>query len=172
MSKITFRADDDLIEGIERFDASKSEIMRRALRAYLDTHDSTSPQSSSSSSLDELIADRVEDLVADAIDQQLSEQALTVNLALDGGVRHTAASSPDRKTQSPVSQSTNDSPRTCTQCGTTVEPDHVYCPNCGEKVSQRSFCECGQELQPDWAFCPSCGRRTPAADVLDSSDQQ
>lgn len=36
MSKITFRADDELIERIEERDASKSEIMREALRAYLD----------------------------------------------------------------------------------------------------------------------------------------
>ena len=36
MSKITFRADDELITRLEEFDASKSEIMREALRAYLD----------------------------------------------------------------------------------------------------------------------------------------
>lgn len=35
MSKITFRADEDLIERVERLDASKSEVMRDALRTYL-----------------------------------------------------------------------------------------------------------------------------------------
>ena len=35
MSKITFRADDELITRIEAMDASKSEVMREALRAYL-----------------------------------------------------------------------------------------------------------------------------------------
>ena len=36
MSKITFRADDDLIQQLEEYDASKSEVLREALRAYLD----------------------------------------------------------------------------------------------------------------------------------------
>ncbi|MEZ3116542.1 zinc ribbon domain-containing protein [Halobaculum sp. MBLA0147] len=36
MSKVTFRADDDLVERVEAHDASKSEVMRAALRAYLD----------------------------------------------------------------------------------------------------------------------------------------
>ncbi|WP_435180134.1 double zinc ribbon domain-containing protein [Halorussus sp. AFM4] len=39
MSKITFRADEELVERIEGRDASKSEIMREALRAYLDESD-------------------------------------------------------------------------------------------------------------------------------------
>ena len=38
MSKITFRADDELITRLEEFDDSKSEVMRRALREYLDAH--------------------------------------------------------------------------------------------------------------------------------------
>lgn len=36
VSKITFRADDELVERLEAHDASKSEVMRAALRAYLD----------------------------------------------------------------------------------------------------------------------------------------
>lgn len=36
MSKITFRADDELVERLEAHDASKSEVLRAALRAYLD----------------------------------------------------------------------------------------------------------------------------------------
>jgi len=57
----------------------------------------------------------------------------------------------------------------CARCGTALEPNHVYCPNCGDKTSRRVFCECGDELRSDWSFCPSCGSRTPAADVLDRS---
>ena len=36
MSKITFRADDELVKRLEAHDASKSEVLRAALRAYLD----------------------------------------------------------------------------------------------------------------------------------------
>lgn len=39
MSKITFRADEELVERIEARDTSKSEIMREALREYLDSED-------------------------------------------------------------------------------------------------------------------------------------
>lgn len=42
MSKITFRADEALVERLEACDASKSEVMRKALRAYLDVPDSGS----------------------------------------------------------------------------------------------------------------------------------
>lgn len=37
MGKITFRADDALISRLEEFDASKSEIMRDALREFIES---------------------------------------------------------------------------------------------------------------------------------------
>ena len=85
------------------------------------------------------------------------------NVAVDREVEPT-----DRKTSgrtaSPEPTASN-----CAQCGETVDDDHVYCPNCGEKATHRLFCECGDEIQSDWGFCPGCGRRTPAADVLDNA---
>jgi len=52
MSKITFRADDDLIDQLEAFDASKSEVMREALREYLgDASPSASDPPSSASTV-------------------------------------------------------------------------------------------------------------------------
>ena len=39
MSKITFRADDELVERLESLELSKSEAMREALRAYLDAEE-------------------------------------------------------------------------------------------------------------------------------------
>lgn len=173
MGKITFRADDDLIDGIEEFDDSKSEVMRRALREYLEAESVTtaaSSRSGNSNSLDAILADRVDTLVAEAVDEHLSQQDVNINITLDGeagGVRTDASEA--RKTLDPTG---DDSDRTCSQCGTSVADAHVYCPNCGDKVTHRSFCDCGDELRPDWAFCPSCGRRTPAADVLDSSDTE
>ena len=66
MSKITFRADDELIEQLEEFDASKSEVMREALRTYLDGEASGASQNGASAtgatptedSLDDLVAER------------------------------------------------------------------------------------------------------------------
>ena len=83
MSKITFRADDDLVERLEALDTSKSEAMREALRTYLDGADrddglsdtgdaepvldldEESPsEGRSSDSIDDVIRDRVDELVA------------------------------------------------------------------------------------------------------------
>mgnify|MGYP000486505149 CR=1 FL=1 len=184
MSKITFRADDDLIAQLEEFDASKSEIMREALRAYLGetSADGESPRpeplSEGTDSLDDLVVKRVDSLVAERLETAFAPsqpQDINVNITVDGAdadaQRETShgestRDASDRKTDA----SEDDGQRnTCAQCGETLSPSDVYCPNCGEKASHRVFCECGDELRSDWAFCPSCGRRTPAADVLDNT---
>ena len=194
MSKITFRADDDLIEQLEGFDASKSEIMREALREYLGDASDTRPsagspdpdihESNDADSIDALIAERVDAIIADRLDGAFTPsqpQDINVNIALDGenaavsdgqaDVSHsttTDASNTDATRKTGASAGEN-ADQTCSQCGENVSSDHVYCPNCGEKASHRVFCDCGDELRSDWGFCPSCGRRTPAADVLDQS---
>ncbi|WP_457559688.1 zinc ribbon domain-containing protein [Candidatus Harpocratesius sp.] len=59
----------------------------------------------------------------------------------------------------------------CSQCGTKMEPDAVYCPNCGKKKEGRSlgvpikttpgnrtYCNyCGAKLPKSGKFCESCG---------------
>jgi RNA polymerase subunit RPABC4/transcription elongation factor Spt4 len=130
----------------------------------------------------------VDEEVADRLDAHLDERVapvgrsrdLNVNVSLDGvnasESREIVDSGPyasdngDRKTTAgPVESDAGREAvaNTCDKCGETVEDDHVYCPNCGEKASHRVFCECGDEIRSDWAFCPGCGRRTSAADVLD-----
>lgn len=191
MSKITFRADDALVEELEAFDASKSEVMRDALRTYLDANAPETarrgseraaidgPREPSARSLGETIDDLVHARVNELVDRRLAarereSQSVDVTIALEGvdaGERKTAASaevdgepaSLDR-TAPPDANAAHQ----CSQCGERLGSDHVYCPNCGEKASKRAFCECGDEVRTDWSFCPSCGRRTPAADVLDS----
>jgi len=175
MSKITFRADDDLVEDLETLDASKSEAMREALRTYLarntadTTHDTTD-------SLDALVAEHIEERVDERMKSAFTPsqpQDINVNIRLDGeAVEANEAREVDsnaRKTPADGAQTLSDTPRTCSRCGTEIDADHVYCPNCGEKATHRIFCDCGDELRSDWAFCPSCGRRTPAADVLDGA---
>ena len=180
MSKITFRADDDLIEELERFDASKSEVMREALREYLDSRDAPAQESrradaeddARDGTIDEIVAERVDALVERRLNERARAsggQDINVNITLDGDRSVEASDATARKTESRDGPERSAEPsNTCGQCGETVSADHVYCPNCGEKASHRVFCDCGDELRTDWAFCPSCGRRTPAADVLDS----
>ncbi|ELY51236.1 double zinc ribbon domain-containing protein [Natronorubrum bangense] len=180
MSKITFRADDALVEQLETLEISKSEAMREALRAYLASNGPTRgrererrTESTRPETLDELVRDRVDELLAD----RLHELESTLDRSTRVG-DHTAADARARPhdremydtadREQPRGQQSNDNgPQThCEQCGEHVDDDHVYCPNCGEKTSRRLFCECGDEIRSDWSFCPSCGRRTPAADVL------
>ncbi|OYR54079.1 double zinc ribbon domain-containing protein [Halorubrum halodurans] len=189
MSKITFRAGDDLVERLEACEASKSEVMREALRAHLD-----GPTEGSDGGVDTALSDRIDDLIADRIDAALDDRLgsadrrhredaytpstpgeINVNVTLDapGGddddVRVTGETEPEtegdaRKTRADRAVQTVEN--VCGGCGENVPERHVYCPNCGEKQSHRAFCECGDEVRTDWAFCPGCGRRTPAADVL------
>ncbi|WP_459191708.1 double zinc ribbon domain-containing protein [Halosimplex sp. J119] len=198
MSKITFRADDDLIEQLEEFDASKSEIMREALREFLDGASDAGPTAATESgqpedateeagSIDDLIAERVDAIVGERLDAAFTPaqpQDINVNIALDG--EHAASAGASDASESAATDASNADrtrktsgetdenaieaeDRPCTQCGETIASGHVYCPNCGEKASHRVFCDCGDELRSDWAFCPGCGRRTPAADVLDQT---
>jgi predicted transcriptional regulator len=196
MSKITFRADDDLVRRLETFDASKSEVMREALRAYLDDAEREATEESETTTtenetlddalaarVDELVTARVDDVLADRLDDvdrrsRPTPQDLNVNISVDGvssSETPVNAASEDeseadrgRKTAERETDATPERvDATCEKCGESVSEDHVYCPNCGEKATHRVFCECGDELRSDWAFCPGCGRRTPAADVLE-----
>ncbi|WP_254769138.1 double zinc ribbon domain-containing protein [Salinilacihabitans rarus] len=195
MGKITFRADDDLVDELEAFDASKSEVMREALRAYLDVSDGASArrrgaretaaesgaaESSTDAlveSIDELLRERVDALLESRLAERRGDRGeVNVTVALDGvddRQRKTRADRAERTAGRSAPESTarapNEGGRQCKQCGERVDDDHVYCPNCGEKASRRLFCECGDEIRSDWSFCPGCGRRTPAADVLDSN---
>ncbi|WP_132057105.1 double zinc ribbon domain-containing protein [Halorussus amylolyticus] len=193
MSKITFRADDDLIERIEALDDSKSEVMREALRAYLDGETDpssdrdegpTGASSATDDSLDAILAERVDELVSDRLAEREAArpaaraggaQDVNVNVTLetDAPVRAHDAEA-DSRGVSDAGRSAGrsrpaESSHDCGQCGESLSDDHVYCPNCGEKAARRVFCECGDEVRSDWSFCPGCGRRTPAADVLDRS---
>ena len=192
MSKITFRADDDLVGRLEAFDASKSEVMREALRQYLDGSErettaqttDTHAHTSDADSIDALIDDRIDRLVAERVDSALATRRdpadagtdVSVNITLEGVDEESTVTdhTVERKTPDaevdpqPEPADGEGDAHSCGQCGEAVDSEHVYCPNCGEKASRRLFCECGDELRSDWAFCPGCGRRTPAADVLDN----
>lgn len=176
MSKITFRADEDLVERIEALDASKSEVMREALRAYLDDVERTTEQSDATT-VDDALAARVDELIAERLDEAMADTQprgtdVNLNVSFDGVVPTDTTVQQQQQPDDTVRKTTAktpevDSASACGQCGETVDGDHVYCPNCGEKATHRVFCDCGDEVRSDWAFCPSCGRRTPAADVLD-----
>ena len=174
MSKITFRADDELIRQLEEFDASKSEVMREALREYLGEPTSGASTPSDAGSLDDVLAERIDELIEERLGRRHAPRApqdINVNIALDGENGSTTveeeSEGAERKTEPKERANASDAAAdTCKQCGEELPESAVYCSNCGEKASHRVFCECGDELRSDWSFCPGCGRRTPAADVL------
>lgn len=182
MSKITFRADDDLVRRLEEFDASKSEVMREALRIHLEGAErETNASDPESATVDDALADRIDELIEQRVDEHLSRfarndtQDVNVNITVDGDTTESAGSQAERATEADTrktprantAERAQTGRKTCGQCGDEMSAESVYCPNCGEKASHRVFCDCGDEIRSDWAFCPSCGRRTPAADVLD-----
>lgn len=176
MSKITFRADDELITQLEEFDASKSEVMREALREYLGTHamktDATGTNDNAphtnEGSIEDLIAERVDTVVADRIDALVADrleqsftpqqpQDVNVNLTLDSGLTEAAAhNAADVNTDTGELQTSSNTSSHTSGDSKTSEHD-------GENdVSQeRSSCtQCGENLSPSHVYCPNCGEKS------------
>jgi Arc/MetJ-type ribon-helix-helix transcriptional regulator len=189
MSKITFRADEDLVERIEGRDASKSEIMREALREYLD--DSTTDagradanadrardarsvpgrdERRSTDSLDAVLAERVDELVAERLaawETRAGErgrsraQDVNVNVTLesDAPVRPTAEREVQRDRAS-------DGPATSrpADSGATSEMgasnERSTTNEMGATSESESACgQCGESLSDDHVYCPNCGEK-------------
>lgn len=168
MSKLTFRADEELITQLESLNASKSEVIREALREYFDDRDVTrSDIALDVESIDDVIDRRVDALIEKRL--ELRDRDVNITITVEGTPETVSASSDeiDRDGYFTESQRRSDGDDVCSRCGEAVGVDQVYCPNCGQKQSHRVFCDCGDELRTDWLFCPACGRRTPAADVLE-----
>ena len=189
MSKITFRADEDLVERIESRDASKSEIMREALREYLDDSDANAGRGATSAtgargrdaglghderrsadSLDALLVERVDELVAERLaawearaDERRRSRAQDVNVNLtlesDAPVRPTAESDARRDRAS-------DGPATSqpAESGATNEM--------GPTSESESACgQCGESLSDDHVYCPNCGEKASRRVFCECGDE-
>ena len=155
MSKITFRADDALVERLDDLDASKSEVMREALREFLDRQPGASNPGAAVA--EDPIAARVDELLADRLD---GGRDVNLTISLEGAADATVSDeSPDG--------TTDRSDDGCQQCGQAVDDAYSFCPNCGAEHDQQVHCECGEAVDEGWTFCPGCGRRSPTADVFD-----
>jgi len=170
MSKITFRAADDLVERLEALDTSKSEAMREALRTYLDGADRDGGLSDTNANgaeptvdldgesrtedrpsdpIDDVIRERVDELVADRLDDRLAKTApagraqdLNVNITLDGA---TAADRVD--TAGSAAPPEPDTDRKTRGGGGDGEAGSKTCDKCGERV------------EGDHVYCPNCGEK-------------
>ncbi|MFW5934690.1 MAG: double zinc ribbon domain-containing protein [Halolamina sp.] len=151
MSKITFRADDALVEQLDVLDASKSEVMREALREFLDRHPEVGT------------GREVTTTPEMGVDDATGAPELTINVSFDGAAPTAVDGTADRSGDEMSVNGEN----ACKQCGERLNPEHSFCPNCGEEHERQAHCECGAEIQADWTFCPGCGRRSPASGRFD-----
>jgi hypothetical protein len=182
-SKITFRVSDDLLERADAIDESRSEIMREALRTYLEgpraegdnARRNREPSRNTRPTLDAILREMVEDVVDETVDERLGEGGErgareSVNVTVNVPESRRTEPDADAEVADEVNRRTDDGEatarKTCPQCGEEVDEEHVHCPNCGAKASGRVFCDCGDEVRTDWSFCPSCGRRTPTSHAL------
>jgi len=179
MSKITFRADDDLVERLEACDASKSEVMREALRTHLDeVVDAQSDASDASeATVDATLADRVDELITDRLDAALDDRLgdastrtgnaytpgnagdINVNVTLDapGADEDDARVTRETTTDTDVNTTDTDVNTRKTRADPDVQTRENACGGCGEDVpSDHVYCpNCG-EKQSHRAFC-ECG---------------
>jgi len=182
-SKITFRVSDDLLERVDGVDGSRSEIMREALRKYLEgprgggepDHGGRETARNTRPTLDTVLRGMVEEAVEEEVDERLGGAGESVNVTVNvpeggarGDVRRDARDETTEREREGEAPAEDDAAgrKTCPQCGEEVDEGHVHCPNCGAKASGRVFCDCGDEVRTDWSFCPSCGRRTPTSHAL------
>ena len=182
MSKITFRADDDLVEQLEDLEASKSEAMREALRSYLEGDDEA-PDGESRAERD--LADDLDELVRDRIDERLRQlgieragsrardaapspepQDVNVSISLEG----TAVESEDRRRHRPRESAPSDGepvnardrPRSHSSDGRTESDD---------RDGNRQCNQCGDRLDGDHVYCPNCGEKASRRLFCDCGDE-
>jgi Arc/MetJ-type ribon-helix-helix transcriptional regulator len=179
MSKITFRADDDLVRRLEEFDASKSEVMREALRAYLDTEretadsgrahgrstgrsDTPDADDTQPGSIDAALSDRIDELLAERLDTRVGSSTrrapeFTVNVSLDGVPAGNADATVERAT---------DAESRKTRGANAADRDDDT-PDSGRKTCG----QCGENMSAEHVYCPNCGEKATHRVFCDCGDE-
>ncbi|WP_226039073.1 ribbon-helix-helix protein, CopG family [Natrinema sp. DC36] len=173
MSKITFRADDDLVEQLEELDASKSEAMREALRSYLEGSDEAAgsedrPESDRARTdvIDELIRTRVDDRLRElGIDRAGSNardptpspepQDVNVSISLEGA----AVQSSERNSQSSGQRQTGAREPTPNDGEAAGARERAGTQSPDGRENGRQCNQCGDRLGGDHVYCPNCGEK-------------
>lgn len=199
MSKITFRADDDLVDQLERLDVSKSEAMREALRAYLAADGpagadrgagrasmgSTEPERAGAiddlirSRVDELLADRLHECGLDTGKQRASHaRGSHTSRGPSGDVTITVSLEDDRQIPE---RSTRVDERTQTDAQTRVDDhdgtagrdtrDGADGPQSLDDDSTGECEQCGEHVDDEHVYCPNCGEKTSRRLFCDCGDE-
>ncbi|WP_222917440.1 zinc ribbon domain-containing protein [Natrinema sp. SYSU A 869] len=180
MSKITFRADDDLVEQLEDLEASKSEAMREALRSYLEGNeparsgrDRSDQHSDGEGAIDELVRKRVDERLetrlrelglehTSAREPTADSQDINVSISLEGATQSDErVQIDDGRTRETTSQLTEDqqSTRARELSDTQSSEGSVQCNQCGD------------QLDGDHVYCPNCGEKASRRLFCDCGDE-
>ena len=176
MSKITFRADDDLIRQLEEYDASKSEVMREALREYLDDSSASSDSFTADSgadegTLDDMIAERVDALIADRLDQRLPRrqpQDVNVNISLDGESGVTSHAQQDAANEG------SDASHASSADVSHASEERMTDDGAGENTDaneSKTCAQCGETLSSSHVYCPNCGEKSSRRVFCECGDE-
>ena len=182
MSKITFRADDDLVDRLEAFDASKSEVMREALRAYLDARgptdeaggDTGGADSSRNVGVDE---DPLGDALARRVDRLVERKLATASVGdrhrgrppardvnLTVTVDGAAAGASDAATAVERDAAGEATERAATERKTDDRE--------GAHAGERESCsQCGAGLADGAVYCSNCGEKTAHRAFCECGDE-
>ncbi|AFO57369.1 MULTISPECIES: zinc ribbon domain-containing protein [Natrinema] len=176
MSKITFRADDDLVEQLEELDRSKSEAMREALRSYLESDGSARSggdrNCDSEGAIDELVRNRVDERLetrlrefglerVDARPPSTDPHAVTVTVSLEGEPRSDERVDLGRTRETLITQPADDG-----DPARTHEPSDTP-PGDGDIQCN----QCGDHLEEDHVYCPNCGEKASRRLFCDCGDE-
>ncbi|MDF9744356.1 double zinc ribbon domain-containing protein [Natrinema salsiterrestre] len=181
MSKITFRADDDLVEQLEGLEISKSEAMREALRSYLEDGDMAQSGASGSDTerddegvIDELVRERVDERIATRLRE----------LGLDGARSRAHGSSPARDPQDVNVTISLEGATTQSEEQVRVDSGHARETSDGHQGPRQSQgpadaaseggvqCnQCGDHMNGDHVYCPNCGEKASRRLFCDCGDE-
>ncbi|WP_247729479.1 double zinc ribbon domain-containing protein [Halovivax limisalsi] len=168
MGKITFRADDDLVDELETFDVSKSEVLREALRSYLQepASDAGGPAGSDSGgpprcdsgesvasesetrSVDDVLTERIDEALDERLSRDTSNSTdvnlrITVDPAANGGVSAEPAAGDDGWAQG---------------AGANISAEYDDRESSGSATGG-SCGQCGMEIDASHVYCPNCGEK-------------
>ena len=176
MSKVTFRADDDLVARLDALEVSKSEAMRQALRSYLDDAErdtshrqSDDPPSNVNDrpfgSFDAMLTDRIDERIDHRLSALLSDHRnrkpaeatpVTVNVTLDGaGVQTDRSTEPTSETNTANTTAGTDEPKT-NSANSAAEPRKTPPARSDESTECG---QCGETVASEHVFCPNCGQK-------------
>lgn len=178
MSKITFRADDHLVTQLEEFEASKSEVMREALREYLGETEAVDPLPPASAhddrgSIDDLVAERVDDIIEERLADRLAGTAGTrdvnVTITLDGDGLKTATAAHDRR--SSAGEHGGEQPRDATRKTDDRVGDAEEEGRPSDARADAQCHQCGELLSASDVYCPNCGEKSARRVFCECGDE-